>query len=265
MPPPEPLAVPVSDSHCHLDLMDGDVQANLDVARSVGVTTVISVGVDLASSRWQADTALAHPQVWAAVAIHPNEAAGGAATDEVLRQIEALAHRPEVRAVGETGLDHFRTEGEDGRRQQEVSFRAHIAIAKASGRPLMIHDRDAHGDVLRVLAEEGAPAVVVFHAFSGDAPLARRCADAGYHCSFAGNTTFKNAVDLRAAAATLPAELVLVETDAPFLTPMPFRGRPNGPHLVPLTMRVLAQTRGADLDELCGQVHANAERVFGPF
>ncbi len=263
VPPPEPLAVAVTDSHCHLDIMGGDPAADVALAQSVGVEKILSVGVDLPSSRWQADLAAAHPDVWAAVAIHPNEAGLGAATDEVLREIEALAARPEVRAVGETGLDHFRTEGEEGHALQEVSFRAHIAIAKATGTALMIHDRDAHEDVLRVLAEEGAPDRVVFHAFSGDGALARRCAEAGYVCSFAGNSTFKNAGALREAAAALPAELLLVETDAPFLTPTPFRGRPNGPHLIPLTMRVLAETRGDDLDTLCARVRANAERMFG--
>jgi TatD DNase family protein len=265
VPLPPPLAVAVSDSHCHLDLMDVGVAEALAQARAVGVSTVVSVGVDLPTSRWQAEVAAREPDVWAAVAIHPNEAGAGAAGDEVLREIESLAGLPHVRAVGETGLDHFRTETAAGHALQELSFRAHLQIAKATGKALMIHDRDAHEDVLRVLAEEGAPEVVVFHAFSGGDTLARRCADAGYHCSFAGNSTFKNAADLRAAAAVLPAELLLVETDAPFLTPVPFRGRPNGPHLIPLTMRVLAETRGADLDELCAQVRTNAERVFGPF
>lgn len=257
--------MPVADSHCHLDLMDGDLDTHLAQARSVGVTTVVSVGVDVPTSRWQTEVAARHPDVWAAVAIHPNEAGLGHATDEALREIEALAQLPQTRAVGETGLDHFRTETAEGHAHQEASFRAHIAIAKAAGRPLMIHDRDAHDDVLRVLSEEGAPDVVVFHAFSGDAAFARRCAAAGYHASFAGNVSFKNAEDLRTAAVVVPAGLLLVETDAPFLTPMPFRGRPNGPHLIPLTMRALAAARGDDLDELCDQVRRNAERVFGPF
>lgn len=257
--------MPVVDSHCHLDLMDGDLDMHLAQARSVGVTTVVSVGVDVPTSRWQTEVAAAHAEVWAAVAIHPNEAGLGAATDEALREIEALAALPQTRAVGETGLDHFRTETAEGHALQEASFRAHIAIAKAAGKPLMIHDRDAHDDVLRVLAQEGAPDVVVFHAFSGDEVFARHCAEAGYVASFAGNATFTSAGALRAAAAAMPADLLLVETDAPFLTPVPFRGRPNGPHLIPLTMRLLAQARGADLDALCAQVHATAERCFGPF
>ncbi|HEX7355911.1 MAG TPA: TatD family hydrolase, partial [Mycobacteriales bacterium] len=149
VPPPEPLAVPVVDAHCHLDLMDGAPEDALAAARSVGIRTVVSVGVDVETSQWQADLAARLPDVWAAVAIHPNEAGAGRATDEALRAIEALAARPEVRAVGETGLDHFRTETEAGHRLQEESFRAHLAIAKATGQPLMIHDRDAHEDVLR--------------------------------------------------------------------------------------------------------------------
>lgn len=262
VPPPEPLAVAVTDAHCHLDLMDGDVAENLAVAAGVGITRVVSVGVDLETSRLQTQYAQQFPGVWAAVAVHPNEAGAGRATDDVLREIEVLARRPECCAVGETGLDHFRTETAEGHALQEESFRAHIAIAKAVGKPVMIHDREAHDDVLRVLDEEGAPETVVFHAFSGDAAFARQCADRGYVCSFAGNASFKNAQDLRDAATMLPPELLLVETDAPFLTPVPFRGRPNGPHLVPLTMRVLAAARGADLDALCAQVQANASRVF---
>lgn len=262
MPPPEGLAVPVADAHCHLDLMDGDVAENLAIARSVGIDRVVTIGVDLETSRWQADTAAQHANVYAAVAIHPNEAGTGSATDEVLRGIEALAALPQVRAIGETGLDYFRTEGPDGQAAQEASFRAHIAIAKAAGKALVIHDREAHDDVLRVLAEEGAPERTIIHAFSGDVAFAQACAAAGYFCSFAGNVSFKNATNLREAAAAVPGDLLLVETDAPFLTPMPFRGRPNGPHLVPLTMRVLADARGADLDETCAAVAANAARAF---
>jgi TatD DNase family protein len=262
VPPPEPLSVPVADAHCHLDLMDGEVADNLATARSVGVANVVSIGIDLETSRWQAAIAAARPNVYAAVAIHPNEAGTGAADDETLREIAALAALPQVCAVGETGLDYFRTETADGHAAQEVSFRAHIAIAKAAGKALVIHDREAHGDVLRVLADEGAPERTVIHAFSGDADFARACARAGYYCSFAGNVSFKNAAALRDAAAVVPDDLLLVETDAPFLTPMPFRGRPNGPHLIPLTMRVLAAARGADLDATCAAVGTNAARVF---
>ena len=261
-PLPEPLAVPVLDSHAHLDLMGVDVDEALVAARSVGIDTVVQVGVDLASSRWSAEVAGRYDDVHAAVAIHPNEAGRGAADDEALREIEALAALPQVKAVGETGLDFFRTETPEGHRLQEASFRAHIAIAKRTGTTLVIHDRDAHDDVIRVLLEEGAPDRVVFHCYSGDAAMARTCAEHGWFMSFAGPVTFKANDDLREAVAVAPAELLLVETDAPFLTPMPFRGRPNAPYLVPLTVRSMATVRAADLDELCGAIAANGRRAF---
>ncbi len=261
-PLPEPLAVPVLDSHAHLDLMDADVDEALAAARSVGIDTVVQVGVDLASSRWSAEVASRYDDVHAAVAIHPNEAGRGAATDEALREIEALAQLPQVKAVGETGLDFFRTETPEGHRLQEDSFRAHIAIAKRTGTALVIHDRDAHDDVIRVLLDEGAPDRVVFHCYSGDATMARTCAEHGWFMSFAGPVTFKANDDLRDAVAAAPVELLLVETDAPFLTPMPFRGRPNAPYLVPLTVRSMAAVREADLDELCGAIAANGRRAF---
>jgi TatD DNase family protein len=260
-PAPEPLAVAVADSHCHLDIMGGDVQSQLDLARSVGIDTVVQVGVDLESSRLSAELAERYDNVWATVALHPNEAGRGAATPEALQEIRRLAELPQVKAIGETGLDHYRT-GPDGRGIQEESFRAHIAIAKETGKALVIHDRDAHADVLRVLREEGAPDVTVFHCYSGDAAMARVCADAGWYLSFAGPVTFKPNDELRAAAAVCPEDRLLVETDAPFLTPMPFRGRPNAPYLIPLTMRALAATRGADLDALCHAVAANTKRAF---
>lgn len=262
-PPPDPLPVAVMDSHCHLDLMDTAVAEAIAVARAVGVTRAVTVGVDLATSRWQAEVAAAHPEIYAAVAIHPNEAAAGV-TEETFAAITELARQDKVRAVGETGLDYFRTPPEAHAAQQE-SFRRHIAIAKETGRALMIHDRDAHDDTLRILAEEGAPERVIFHAFSGDGVMAKICADAGYVMSFAGNVTFKNAASLREAAVVAPAELILVETDAPFLTPAPWRGRPGGPYLIPLTLRAIAQVRGVGVAELGTQVAANAERMFGPW
>jgi TatD DNase family protein len=251
----------VLDSHCHLDIVGGDVGAQLAAAKSVGVDTVVQIGIDVESSQLSAQIAEQYDDIWAAVALHPNEAGRGAATPDALAEIERLAALPQVKAIGETGLDHFRT-GDDGRAPQEDSFRAHIAIAKSTGTTLVIHDRDAHDDVLRVLAEEGAPDRVVFHCFSGDAAMARTCADHGYWMSFAGNVTFKNAADLRDAAVAAPADLLLVETDAPFLTPMPYRGRPNASYLIPLTMRALADLRGDDLDQLCGSVAANGRRAF---
>jgi TatD DNase family protein len=261
-PLPEPLPVEVLDSHAHLDIMGTDVDEALAAARSVGIGVVVQVGVDLPSSRWSAELAGRYEQVHAAVALHPNEAGRGAATDEALREIEALAQLPQVKAVGETGLDHFRTESPEGHRLQEESFRAHIAIAKRTGTTLVIHDRDAHDEVLRVLLDEGAPDRVVFHCFSGDAAMARTCAEHGFWMSFAGPVTFTPNEDLRAAAAVAPPELLLVETDAPFLTPMPYRGRPNAPYLVPLTVRSLAATKGLELDELCAVLAGNGRRAF---
>ncbi|HEY3504012.1 MAG TPA: TatD family hydrolase [Actinocatenispora sp.] len=262
-PAPEPLPTPVADAHTHLYIAAQDDPAGaIAAARAVGVDRVVEVGCDVPSSRGAAALAAAYPEVLAAVAVHPNDAPGLADLPAALAEIDALAAHPRVRAVGETGLDRFRT-SDDGRAAQEESFRAHIAIAKRHGKPLMIHDRDAHGDILRVLESEGAPETVVFHCFSGDVELARHCAERGWYASFAGNVTFKNAHDLRAAAAVLPAGLVLVETDAPYLTPMPYRGRPNSPYLVPLTVRALAGVRDEPVDELCAALSANADRVFG--
>jgi TatD DNase family protein len=263
-PPPPPLAVPVLDSHTHLDIVGGDPAAGVAAAREAGVSRLVQVGVDAASSTWSADLADAQPAVLATVALHPNEAPRLADLDEALRTIECLAGRDRVRGIGETGLDFFRT-GDEGRAAQERSFRAHIQIARDSGKALMIHDRDAHRDVLRVLDEEGAPDTVILHCFSGDEEFATECVRRGYVLSFAGTVTFKNARNLREAAKVTPSDQLLVETDAPFLTPAPYRGRPNGSYLIPLTMRALAETTGRDLDELCAAVSATGDRIFGPW
>ncbi|MFG2889737.1 TatD family hydrolase [Streptomyces sp. NPDC048248] len=279
-PLPEPLRVPVADSHTHLDMQEGTVEEALAKAASVGVTTVVQVGCDLAGSQWAADTAAAHDSVRATVALHPNEAprivlgdpdgwsrqgarepGGDSALDAALARIDALAALPHVSGVGETGLDHFRT-GPDGMAAQQRSFRAHIEIAKRHGKALVIHDREAHEDVLRILREEGAPERVVFHCFSGDAEMAKICAAAGYFLSFAGNVTFKNAQPLRDALAVAPPELVLVETDAPFLTPAPYRGRPNAPYLIPVTLRAMAEVKGMTEDAMATAVAANTARAF---
>jgi len=258
-PAPEPLRTPAVDAHCHLDLMGTDLFDALARSASVGVPHVVTIGIDVETSRLAADQADSHRGILAAAAIHPNSA--GEATDEALREIEALAARDRVRAIGETGLDYYRDTA--GVADQQRSFRAHIAIAKATGTALVIHDRDAHDDVLRVLDEEGAPERTVFHCFSGDAEMARRCAAQGYFLSFAGNITFKNAAALREAAAVTPLDLLLVETDAPFLTPMPYRGRPNAPYLIPLTVRALAEIKGMGEDEVASAIDTNATRVFG--
>jgi TatD DNase family protein len=261
-PPPDPLPVAVLDAHTHLDMLGGDPLAAIAAAGVVGVTRLVQVGVDVDSSRWSAALAAAQPAVLATVAVHPNEAPRLADLDEALRAIEGLARQPRVRGVGETGLDTFRT-GEAGRAAQERSFRAHIQIAKDTGKALVIHDRDAHADILRVLDGEGAPDTVVLHCFSGDESFAVECVKRGYVLSFAGTVTFKNAQNLRDAVQVTPVEQILVETDAPYLTPMPYRGRPNAPHLIPLTVRALAHTKGVDLDELCAGISATGERVFG--
>ncbi|HVW80777.1 MAG TPA: TatD family hydrolase [Mycobacteriales bacterium] len=261
-PPPRPprLAAPAIDSHCHLDLMKTDVAEIMAAAREVGIERVVQIGIDVPSSRWSVELADSRDDVWAAVAVHPNEA--HAATEAEWDEIARLAQHQRVVAIGETGLDHFRTE-DAGWGSQEESFRRHISIAKQSGKAVMIHDREAHEDVLRVLESEGAPERVIFHCFSGDAGFARKCADRGYVMSFAGNVTFKNAQDLRDAAAVAPLDQILVETDAPFLTPMPYRGAPNSPYLVPLTVRAIAEVKGVDEAEIAAAVTANAARVFG--
>jgi TatD DNase family protein len=266
-PPPEPLPAPSFDGHCHLDLIGAPVPDILDQARAAGISRVITVGVDLETSRWSARCAAQYRDVYAAVAVHPNEtgrAAGSAAgRDAVLAELASLAGQPDVLAIGETGLDYYRDSAPAD--VQADWFRAHIRLARQAGKPLMIHDRDAHADVLRILAEEGAPEQVIFHCFSGDAELAKRCAEAGYVMSFAGTVTFSNAQQLREAARAAPAELILAETDAPFLTPVPNRGKLNAPAQVAHTIRALAAARGQDVGELCEIIAANGERVFGPW
>jgi len=265
---PESLAVPVFDAHTHLDAMAHRAGVAADAAfvaqvmaeaRTAGVVGAVTVGDSVAASRWCVEAAHAHPDVYAAVAVHPTEIAG--LTDADYDELEALAADPRVVAVGETGLDYYwdRTDPAD----QQEHFRRHIALAKRVGKALMIHDRDAHADVLRILREEGAPDRVVFHAFSGDVEMARECVAAGYVLSFPGVITFKNAPELRAAAAVVPIDRVLVETDAPFLTPHPHRGRPNAPRLLPLTVRGLACAAGHDLDELCAAVTETGASVYG--
>ncbi|WP_433531379.1 TatD family hydrolase [Micromonospora sp. CA-263727] len=275
-PAPEPLPRPVLDSHTHLDITVSEVgvpggsaaaepvAAAIEVAAAVGVDRLVQVGVDVESSRWGVEVAEKHPAVLATVALHPNEAPRLADLDAALREIEALAARDRVRGVGETGMDFYRT-GEQGRAAQEESFRAHIAIAKRYGKTLVIHDRDAHADVLRILDDEGAPETVVMHCFSGDVGFAAECVRRGYLLSFAGTVTFASAGALREAAALTPLDQILVETDAPYLTPVPHRGRPNASYLIPLTVRALAATTGTDLDTLCAAISATGDRAFGPW
>jgi TatD DNase family protein len=268
-PAPEPLPHPVVDNHCHLDIADGEWHATEDAiaaATAVNVTRIVQIGCDLPGARWAVEAAATHDALVAGVALHPNEAprlAAAGQLDAALAEIERLAlTHDRVRAVGETGLDRFRT-GEDGRLAQEESFRRHVDLAKRLDKTLVIHDRDAHDDVLRVIDDEGAPDRWVMHCFSGDADLARACLDRGAYLSFAGTVTFKNAAPLRNALVVTPADRVLVETDAPYLTPVPYRGRPNASYLVPHTVRVMAQVRGDDLEALCVALDHNTEAAFG--
>ncbi len=268
--PPAPQALPatVVDAHTHLDACGATdpvgVRAALDRAAAVGVGAVVTVADDMASARWVVQASSWDDRVFAAVALHPTRTATMTDTDRA--ELEQLARQPRVVAVGETGLDYYWTQRDPGCSPPEVqreAYRWHIDLAKRVGKPLMIHDRDAHGDVLAVLEQEGPPQTVVFHCFSGDATMARVCVDAGYVLSFSGTVTFRNARALREAAVRVPDGQLLVETDAPFLTPHPHRGKVNEPVNLPYTVWDLAALRGQDVAELAASTSAAAERVFG--
>jgi TatD DNase family protein len=272
-PAPEPLAGAVFDAHCHLDAMahraglvgrdepagPAYVASVVEQAAAVGITRLINVGCELAE--WQsALDSTEHPAVYAALGVHPTEVAG--LTDADYDRLERLLGRPKVVAVGETGLDYYWKRTNPA--EQQEHFRRHIELATRVGKPLVVHDRDAHADVLRVLADAGAPpAGVVFHSFSGDAEMAAECVRRGYLLSFSGVLTFKNAPALRAAAELTPLDRILVETDAPFLTPHPFRGRPNAPYLVPYTLRTIAQLKNEKESVVCDTISRTGARVFG--
>jgi TatD DNase family protein len=241
-------------------MLDSPVEAVLAAAAAAGITRVVTVGTDAESSRWSAECAAQHGDVYAAVAVHPNDIMAADLVNDI-ETIGRLAWQRKVVAVGETGLDYYRDRTPP--KVQQWWFRQHIKIAKDTGKALMIHDREAHDDVLRILAEEGPPDRVVFHCFSGDAEMAKKCAEAGYVMSFAGNVTFPSAESLREAAAGAPSDLILVETDAPFLTPVPNRGKPNSPAMAAYTLRFLAELKGIDLATFCDTVTATARRVFG--
>jgi TatD DNase family protein len=267
-PLPDPLPSPVVDTHCHLDIaedMGGPAAAEaVAMAASVGVARIVQVGCDVAGSRWAVAAAQRYDEVVSAVALHPNEAARlGDDLDEGLAEIERLAGLPEVRGVGETGLDFFRTPDAEGQARQRTAFAAHIGWARAYDKTLVIHDRDAHAAVLDVLDAEGAPDRIVMHCFSGDAEFARACLDRGAHLSFAGTVTFKNAGSLREALRVTPLDRILTETDAPFLTPTPFRGRPNSSYLIPYTARLMAEVLGVELETVCRALDDNADVAFG--
>jgi TatD DNase family protein len=267
---PEPLLIGTYDNHTHLEIADGDqpmnYQDHLALANQVGILGAVQVGVTLESSKWSAEVAASEPRLLAAVALHPNEAARyetKEALDKDIDGITELAIQERVRAIGETGLDFFRTESEQGKSFQQHSFERHIQIAKDHNLALQIHDRDAHEQVVETLKRVGAPEKVVFHCYSGDIELAKICAENGWYTSFAGNITIKRNQHLRDSLKHMPKELILVETDAPFLTPEPLRGRPNAPYLVPITVRFMAAELGVDANELSGQLAKNTVAVYG--
>ena len=270
-PLPEALPVPTVDAHAHIEIVtneapDSDaVRKVLDDAKSVNVDRIVQVGYSAEQSQWCVDMANAFPgRVLAAVALHPNEAPVVADLEADWAIIEKLAQEPRVRAIGETGLDYFRTPPELRKRQQD-SFKWHIDLAKRTNKALVIHDRDSHEDVLSLLLEVGAPEKTVFHCFSGDVEMAKICIDRGYILSFAGTMTFKNAPALREAVKLVPHDQLLVETDSPFLAPMPHRGALNTPAQIANIVRAMAAERNEDVAELATALSDNAERIFGSF
>lgn len=269
-PLPEPLPIPCGDSHAHLEIVTNtepdhpEVARVIDEAASVGINRIVQVGYSAEQSDWCVRLAERFPNVVAAVALHPNEAPAVNDLESDLSRITELAKHPKVRAIGETGLDFFRTEPALQDRQR-YSFKHHIQLAKDLDKTLVIHDRDAHQAVLDTLDEVGAPARTVFHCFSGDAEMARECIAKGYILSFAGTVTFKNAPQLREALKLVPLNQLLVETDSPFLAPMPHRGSLNTPAQIPNILRAMAAERGDDLVEMVSAIGANLDRVFGPF
>ena len=271
-PAPDRLPLPVVDNHVHLDITrEGDepyaVGEAISAAAAVGVDRLVQIGCSLDGIAFTMTAIEEHPQVLGGIALHPNEVPHLAAEgrlEEAYAYVAEQARHERIRVVGETGLDHFRT-GPEGRTVQEDGFRWHIDLAKRLGKALQIHDRDAHDDVLRVLAEEGAPERTVMHCFSGDVAMARECVERGYYLSFAGTVTFKNARTLRDALAVTPIERVLVETDAPYLTPSPHRGATNASYLVPLTVRAMAAVLNVDVPTMCRALSENSEQVYGPW
>jgi len=266
-PSPEPLS-PLVDAHTHLDACGAsdadDVHAILDRAEAVGVTAVVTIADDLESARWAVRAAEWDPRVYAAVALHPTRA--NALTEAARAELEDLASHPRVVAIGETGMDLYWPGKLDGcaePAQQREAFAWHVDLAKRTGKPLMIHNRDADAAVLEVLAAEGAPEAVIFHCFSSGPEMARTCVDAGWLLSLSGTVSFRNAGPLREAAALIPSDQLLVETDAPFLTPHPFRGAPNESYCLPYTVRALAEVVGRPADELARQTWENARRTYG--
>lgn len=269
-PLPEPLNVKCVDAHAHIEIITNsapdapEIGKVLADAKSVGIDRIVQVGYSAEQSEWGVKLAEHWPNILAAVALHPNEAPVVADLEADLSKIEELSTHPRVRAIGETGLDFFRTEPALQERQK-YSFRRHIELAKSVNKALVIHDRDAHRAVLDLLTEEGAPEKTIFHCYSGDAEMAWECIEKGYILSFAGTLTFKNAPALREAVKLVPIDQLLVETDSPFLAPMPHRGSLNTPAQIPTILRFMAEERGDDVDELAAAISDNCERLFGSF
>jgi TatD DNase family protein len=269
-PLPEPLRVNCVDAHAHIEIITNsapdapEIGKVLADAKSVGIDRIVQVGYSAEQSEWGVKLAQHWPNILAAVALHPNEAPVVDDLEADLLKIEELSTHPRVRAIGETGLDFFRTEPALQERQK-YSFRRHIDLAKRVNKALVIHDRDAHRAVLDLLTEEGAPEKTIFHCYSGDAEMARECIEKGYILSFAGTLTFKNAPALREAVKLVPIDQLLVETDSPFLAPMPHRGSLNTPAQIPTILRFMADERGEDVDELATAISNNCERLFGSF
>lgn len=270
---PQPLPRPVTDNHTHIDVAKEVVENPFTTeewlrrAKEVNVHRAVQIGCDLPGARWTAGIVSEHPELLGGVALHPNEApklAEAGQLDAAITEIAELAQVPRIRVIGETGMDTFRT-GPEGMDAQRESFRAHIQLAKELDLALQIHDRDAHKEVLEILAQDGAPERTVFHCFSGDAEMAKFCADQGWFLSFAGTVTFKNAHPLREALAVTPVNQVMVETDAPFLTPHPHRGAPNSSYLLPHTVRTVAEVLDLPLDQVCDSIEATTEAVYGPW
>jgi TatD DNase family protein len=270
-PAPEPLKVKAIDAHAHLEIVTNTTPDSPEVAQVIaeaeaaGIDRLVQVGYSAEQSKWCVRLAELYPgKVLAAVALHPNEAPVVADLEADLSIIAELAKHPRVRAIGETGLDYFRTPPELQEIQRE-SFKKHIAIAKENNLALVIHDRDAHDDVLKVLEEVGAPEKTVFHCYSGDLEMAKYCVERGYILSFAGTVTFKNAPALREAVKFVPDELLLVETDSPFLAPTPHRGALNTPAQIANIVRFIADERDVDPEHIAAVTTENALRIFGSF
>ncbi len=276
---PEPLAAPCIDTHTHLDVHDRHLHGDdapspsdlLAWAAAVNIPKVVQIGCDVESAEWSVAFAQHHPQVAVGVALHPNDAAriversGRTAIEAAWARIAELALDPVVHAIGETGLDYYRTRDAEGQAVQHESFRWHIRLAQELNKTLVIHDRDSHDDVIRILLEEDTPERVVFHCFSGDAVMAEICASHGWYLSFAGVVTYGSAQNLRDALAVTPEHLLLTETDAPYLTPVPNRGKANATFLMPHTVRFMAEQRGITEASMCDLLYANAQRAFGPW